>query len=118
MHRIHYAGGELVTGDAIAEALIGLAAALARQHSAASVEIPVVGADGGIERAKLLLGPASQLVSEQLPGHDDLDDAGTVAGLRAEIALLVSHPIAEVPPPRGGDADPATVTGEYDWPEP
>ncbi|MRG60995.1 hypothetical protein GE115_14130 [Agromyces sp. CFH 90414] len=118
MHRIHYAGGELVTGDAIAEALLRYAAVLAKQRTAASVEIPVVGNDGGHITARLLLGPASQLVSEHLAGEDDLVDEDTLAMVNREISRLEPHPLVE-PDTRDADAtDPTSLTGEYELPEP
>lgn len=76
MHRVHYAGGTLLTGDAIASALLEYAAALARKATSATVEIPVREADDGLGVAQVLIGPASQLVSTPEPGYGDeiIDD--------------------------------------------
>jgi hypothetical protein len=63
MERIHYAGGELLTGSDIADAIVDYAAALAGRSAAASVDIPVRTGTGGVARAHLLIGPASQLVT-------------------------------------------------------
>jgi hypothetical protein len=75
MHRVQYAGGSVLTGDAIANALLEYAAALARNATSATVEIPVREADGKRGVAQVLIGPASQLVSTHEPGTtDDIED--------------------------------------------
>jgi len=115
MQRIHYAGGEVVTGTAIAKELMHLAEALAKHRTAESVEIPVRTASGALSRATLLVGPASQLVSEPLEADDgdELVDEHAVDELRRRVAAITSRPV--VGPP--GLADPAGVEGEFDWPE-
>ncbi|WP_430647734.1 hypothetical protein [Agromyces sp. GXS1127] len=92
MERIHYAGGELLTGSEIAAAVIDYAAALASQHSAASIDIPVRAHDGTIARAQLLIGPASQLLSEDVETveDDELEDEELVSRLRAATTALSS----------------------------
>ncbi|NEN05078.1 hypothetical protein G3T36_04255 [Diaminobutyricibacter tongyongensis] len=79
MHRVQYAGGSVLTGDAIATALLEYAAALARNATSATVEIPVREADGERGIAQVLIGPASQLVSTHEPDiPDDIVDAELV----------------------------------------
>jgi hypothetical protein len=116
MQRIHYAGGELLTGTDIADAIVDYAAALAGRRTAASIDIPVRTATGGIARAHLLIGPASQLVSESVESEfDELTDEELVGRLRsATTALSSTRPLV------GGsttedeidDAD----TDELEWP--
>jgi hypothetical protein len=76
MHRVHYAGGSVLTGDAIAAALLDYASALARRASSATVDIPVREEDGSQGIAQVLIGPASQFVTTHEPGPGDeiLDD--------------------------------------------
>ncbi|WP_426515537.1 hypothetical protein ACPPVQ_13095 [Diaminobutyricibacter sp. McL0618] len=75
MHRVQYAGGSVLTGDVIAAALLEYAAALARNSSSATVEIPVRETDGERGIAQVLIGPASQLVSTHAPGiGDEIED--------------------------------------------
>ena len=75
MHRVQYAGGSVLTGDAIATALLEYASALARNATSATVEIPVREADGERGIAQVLIGPASQLVSTHEPGVlDEIED--------------------------------------------
>lgn len=62
MKRIHYASGSLLTGDAIAEALVAYAAALALNNAAAEVRAPAVMENGEQGEVLLLLGPASQIL--------------------------------------------------------
>lgn len=66
MHRIHYSDSVL-PGTAIAEALLDYAQALAEADTSATVEIPTMNDDGSPGHSQLLVGPASQLISEPLP---------------------------------------------------
>jgi hypothetical protein len=63
MKMIHYAGDELITGDAITDAVLRYAAALARAEGSLALNIPVRFPDGRIAEATVLIGPASQLVA-------------------------------------------------------
>lgn len=91
MQRIHYAGGELLTGSDIADAIVDYAAALAGRRTAASIDIPVRTTGGGVARAHLLIGPASQLVTEPVESEfDELVDESLVSRLRAAAAALSS----------------------------
>lgn len=115
MDRIHYAGGELLTGSDIARSLLAYAEALAQRESAASVEIPVRHSDGTVGRASILIGPASQLVSEsETLGGEELVDDALVAELDRRTAGL-----ATIRPVTGVSAD-ANVTDDpidFDWNE-
>ena len=115
MDRVHYAGDDFLTGSEIARALVEYAAALARFGSAASVEIPIRHEDGSTGVATLLVGPASQLISE----HADHAD-------HADLEELVDEPLverlrgltAELAPIRPVVADPNARTEpsvDYDW---
>jgi hypothetical protein len=73
MRKIIYAGGAFYTGDALAKALLQYAAALALNHSAAVVDLPVRTLHGGRGTQSLVLGPASQVMSETTE-FDDLDE--------------------------------------------
>ncbi|MBD7957764.1 hypothetical protein H9651_08945 [Microbacterium sp. Sa4CUA7] len=84
MDRLHYAGTSIVTGTDIAHALLDYAQALAEAGASATVAIPTVNRDGTRGRSEVLIGPASQLISdaEQSP-HDEIVDAELVAHLHA-----------------------------------
>jgi hypothetical protein len=116
MQRIHYAGGELLTGTDIADAIVDYAAALAGRRTAASIDIPVRTATGGVARAHLLIGPASQLVSESVESEfEELTDEELVGRLRsATIALSGTRPLV------GGSAAEDEIddadTDELEWP--
>lgn len=116
MERIHYAGGVLLTGSAIADAIVDYAAALAARRTAASVDIPVRTDDGRTARAHLLIGPASQLVTEPIDSeHDELVDEDLVANLRrATVALSSMRPLVGRvgPDDEIDDAD----TDDLEWP--
>jgi hypothetical protein len=82
----HYANDELLTGDDIADALVDLAAALAKRNSSLSVDIPVQFGVGDVRDVNFLLGPASQLIAVPAPdsGFDELVRTDVVERLRAE----------------------------------
>jgi hypothetical protein len=63
MKTIIYAGSEFTTGDEIADALLGYSESLGQAQTAETVEIPVLGPDGGRVTATFLVGPASQIVA-------------------------------------------------------
>ncbi|HEV7184476.1 MAG: hypothetical protein ACHP7F_12135 [Actinomycetales bacterium] len=81
MKRIHYASGSLVTGDQIADVLVRFAAVLAETGGAAEVTAPVVLDDGEVGSALLLLGPASQILAEDVPGEHDFENPEFVASI-------------------------------------
>ena len=116
MQRIHYAGGVLLTGSDIADAIVDYAAALATGHNAASVDIPVRTADGGVGRAHLLVGPASQLVTEPVESEfEELVDEALVERLRsATTGLSSTRPLVggAGPDEEIDDAD----TDDLEWP--
>ncbi|MCU1586144.1 MAG: hypothetical protein JWM49_2700 [Microbacteriaceae bacterium] len=89
MDRIHYAGDSVLTGSAIAQSLLEYAEALAKAGSSDTVDIPSRRSDGSLGRANLLIGPASQLVSEtEESDFDEVVDEATVAYLGRQIAML------------------------------
>jgi hypothetical protein len=92
MDRIHYAGDSILTGTEIAHALLEYAQALAVAGTSATVEIPVVERDGSIGRSELLIGPASQLISdtEESP-YEDAIDHELVTRMHDEAARLRQH---------------------------
>jgi hypothetical protein len=63
MKNIHYAGDVLMTGDAIADAVVQYAETLAQHETSASINVPVITESGDAMTASFLLGPASQLVA-------------------------------------------------------
>lgn len=97
MQKIVYAGGEFVTGDEIATALLEYSRALGQEDNAQIVEIPIVEQDGSRGTAKFLIGPASQIVITSAPtGGEELTDQDVVDRLRAS-ARSVHFPEASTP---------------------
>ena len=64
MDRIQYAGNSVLTGTAIALALLAYAQALSVTGQSAMIEIPSLKPDGSLERAMFLIGPSSEVMSE------------------------------------------------------
>ena len=109
MERIHYANDSLLTGHAIAKAVVDYAEALAKNNTSGSIEIPVRHEDGSLGRANLLLGPASQVVTETEESDlDDVVDDELVARLQALIGELAPAR------PQGQPASEQTDTRDYD----
>lgn len=89
MDRIHYSGDSILTGTAIAAALLEYAHALAQHDMSATVEIPTLGGDGERGRSTILVGPASQLISDsEASDFDELVDEDVVRHLVAETQKL------------------------------
>jgi hypothetical protein len=84
-----YAGGEYITGDDIATALLAYSEALADNNTAESVEIPILDTDGTPQTAIFLLGPASQIVAKNVESeHDELADQAVVEELHSRTRTL------------------------------
>lgn len=82
MKRLTYAGDSFLTGDAIADALLDYATTLARADVADHVVVPGLSRDGARTRFDIVVGPASQLIAEQVEGvGEELVDDAFVADL-------------------------------------
>ncbi|MDR5692653.1 hypothetical protein [Agromyces indicus] len=89
MDRLYYAGDSVLTGSAIAKALIDYAGALADVRESATIRIPTRRADGSLGHSTVLIGPASELISDEEPGeHEELVDDELVAYMAAETRKL------------------------------
>lgn len=101
MKRIFYASGSVLTGDSMAEAVVRYAEALAMRDTSDTIDIPIALDSGGLGRAQLLIGPASQLVvvpeeggGPAQVGHEP-EDEETLKELARRASLLSSpHPLA------------------------
>src|SRR5687768_5821073 len=86
MIRLHYSDGFLVTSEAIADAVIQYARALAERNASDVVTIPIVDETLGPAESTLLIGPASQLYTS--PSSDPtvaIDGDEVVEVLRSRI---------------------------------
>jgi hypothetical protein len=89
MDRIHYAGDSILTGTEIARALLSYAEALAKSGTSATVDIPVRLADGTLSSSRILIGPASQVVSDtESDDTDEIVDDELVASFERETLRL------------------------------
>ena len=83
MERVHYAGSSILTGSAIAHALLDYAQALAEAGTSATVRIPTLNHDGAPGTSEVLIGPASQLIADSEESeYDEVVDDELVARLR------------------------------------
>lgn len=99
MRRVVYAGGAFYTGNEIASALMEYARELARNATADTVFVPARSIDGDAEDVEVLLGPASQLVSEPLTfvGPEILDEEFVSRLRRLSGRLAARRPGPEQP---------------------
>lgn len=109
MMRILYAGGSVLTGTAIARAVVDLAEQLAIRGTASTVNIPVLRADGTVGSSHLLLGPASQLVAEAtVPDMEEIQDGDLVREIEKRATALKPHPGLPIDPDDAIGWDPDT----------
>lgn len=89
MDRINYAGDSLLTGSAIAHALLDYAQALSQAGASATVVVPVIDDRGERTRAEVLVGPASQLLATTVVTDiDEIVDDLLVARLTNDAVRL------------------------------
>jgi hypothetical protein len=104
MREVAYAGGSFLTGDEIADVLLEYAAELANADRAATVHIPSIDAGGEVRDVVIVIGPASQVLSEPVHSAVDDPDAGDfVTEVTERINQLRRSPVSP--------ADPSSV----DW---
>jgi hypothetical protein len=105
MERIYYASGVVQTGSSISRALLSYAELLSRHKASATVDIPVRRPDGSEGRANLLIGPASQLLSESYDEQPELTDEKLVAEIEAKTRRLMGGPAGPLDDADFGDLD-------------
>lgn len=83
MKYIHYDSSMILTGDAIADAVLDYAAILGANSRTDTVAIPAVADDGSVTRTSVLLGPASELTVSAAPDDElEPEDVAFVRHLR------------------------------------
>lgn len=89
MHRINYAGDSLLTGTAIAHAVLHYAKELALEGASDTVEIPTIGEAGQRETVELLIGPASELfATSERSSFPDPEESAVLQELAARVEKL------------------------------
>lgn len=106
--RLEYAGGAILTGSAITDALLRYAAALARASTAITIGVPGRTSEGVEGTFQILLGPSSQILVEPTGDADELVDEEFLADLERRIDLLERPPYVvpwDEPPDFEGSPD-------------
>ena len=88
MKRVLYAGGSFLTGDDIADAVLDYAAELANAGKAARLDVPALDLEQQPERVSLVIGPASQLLSEPIAVGQELEDETFTEAIRRQTHVL------------------------------
>ncbi|MFJ3491039.1 hypothetical protein [Leifsonia aquatica] len=98
MRKIIYGGTSIFTGDRIADAILDYGAALAGASQADVIDFPGRDASGELRELRLLLGPASQMVSEDVDIEwPEILSPETVAHLDDLTAFLTAVPDFALP---------------------
>jgi len=113
MRIVSYADEHFRTTDAVADAVLQYSMLLARGESSDVIRIPVM-VDTQETWAQLIVGPASQITTLEVPDSDEdsLDDVATVADLlrRVKEVERARSPMEAV----AADARPAAVLPDYE----
>lgn len=89
MKKLLYAGGELVSSDAVVDAVIDYATRLGQRGATDSLRVPSVSPSGTVGESTVLIGPSSEIMAEPAEqGHVELDDGSAIADLNARKAAL------------------------------
>ena len=100
MKRVIYAGSHFVTGDEIAAALMRYSEALAEVGQAETVTVPAVDEDGSRTGVLVLVGPASQIMAQDIATElDEFVDPEAVAYLEAKTRRLTPRAVLDTDPP-------------------
>jgi len=93
MKRIYHPGGSIITGSALADAVMLYAEALSNRRETDVVDIPVIDADGSYGRAQFLIGSSSQLVSvTTADGDSELTETATILALQEKARVGATPP--------------------------
>jgi hypothetical protein len=88
MKTVAYAGGSFLTSDVIAKAMLEYAAALSNANRAATLTVPSM-SDGEQHDVQVLVGPASQLMAEDIEyAGPEPDGAGFLSAVAGRITAL------------------------------
>lgn len=103
MKQVTYAGTSFITGNAIADSLLALVAALGVSRETASVHIPALDDDERVTSVDLVIGPASEVVAVgvQTSAPELIDDAAVIDLDGRARALTVPQAVAtseQMPP--------------------
>ena len=89
MQRLHYTGDTLLVPDAVCDAIMTFASALAGERVSDVVRVPIVDEAGVTTMAAILIGPASQLYATPAPDSTEIDvDPGVVEDILRRAAVL------------------------------
>jgi len=100
--RVFYSSGSIRTGDRTAQVVLDYASALAQRETSDAIEIPILTESGALGTARLLLGPASQIMSVTEDVRvDEVDDD--------EVLDLLARRIDGLLRPKGRPVDEADL---------
>jgi hypothetical protein len=96
--RIQHAGGSVLTGDALADAVLDYARTLGNRHMLDVVDIPVINDHGESGQARMLIGSGIQLMtvtaSSTSPELEDQDAVNTILRQTADKSVARARPFA------------------------
>jgi hypothetical protein len=93
MKHVTYAEKSMLMGTEAADVLMQYAAAIARAHSADTVDLNAIGTDGNSVQATFLLGEGAPLMAETASTDvEEPDNADSVDYMKSRLRLLSSPP--------------------------
>lgn len=97
MKRITYAGGSIVTGNAVTKALLDFATHIASDATSVAVDIPVLESDGTTSTHTILLGPSTQFDVSDADHLSEEDEARKfpVPDLPTNATVAAAEPSAQ-----------------------
>jgi hypothetical protein len=105
MKHITFAHKNFLVGDSTADAILEYACMLGESHTADTIDINAIGADGDAVRATMFLSAGVPLVAESTNSpFPEPDNSETQAYIEGRLALHV-HPRTVEPEPAFGDYD-------------
>ena len=106
MKHVTYSDKSMLIGSEAADLLVEYAAAIVRAHTADTVTLKAIGADGNSVEATFLLGEGAPLMVETANTDvQEPDNADQVDYMRSHLRLLSSPPVVMAVDPREFDLD-------------
>ncbi len=109
-----YAGETVTTTDDVAQSLVELTAAVAKEGQAEAVNIPIVTDEKRVAQAELVIGVGNDVLSSPLEWHDEEPDFSRAAEELKNHRLFPRPHLRAVEPDR--DADDEPIDWDFDQP--
>ncbi|WP_243393099.1 hypothetical protein [Microbacterium testaceum] len=114
MRSVTYAGETVTTTDDVAQSLVELTAAVAKEGQAEAVHIPIVTDEKKVAQAELVIGVGNDVLSSPVEWNDEEPDFSRAAEELKNHRLFPRPHLRAVEPDR--DADDEPIDWDFDQP--